>query len=141
MARQTAPQKQLITLRQGVIILAIFVLCVFAFKYAQNVMRIRAAQSELASLEVAVDRVKAQQVAADEGFVNSISPGQVEKFAKGELGLARKDEVVYVPLLVGTANSEKGAVDNTGEKSDDSEKQPPPNWRQWLSLITTPDSE
>jgi len=135
MARQSATQKRLITLRQGAIILAIFILSVFAFKYAQNIMRIRANQSELASLEAAVDRVKAQQAAADEGFVNSVSPGQVDVFAKKEMGWVKEGEIVYVPITRNAAGDGEEAAGEQGSEAS-GEAQTPPNWRLWLNLVT-----
>ncbi len=134
MTRPTATQKQLLTFRQGVTILAIFLLSVFAFKYAQNVMRIRAAQEELAELEGAVAGVQEEQAAVDEDFVNSMSPAEVEAFAKEEMGWVQRGELIYIPIPA--APSTEGETNAPARGNSQEKTPPPPNWRQWMALIT-----
>jgi len=135
MTRQTVTQKQLITFRQGVIILAIFLLSLFAFKYAQNVMRIRAAQDELAELEGAVADVQEEQIAVDEDFVNSMSPAVVEAFSKEEMGWVQRGEHIYIPVPAASPTEGEPKAPSRGDSTQE-EAHPPPNWRQWMALIT-----
>ncbi len=134
MARQTATQKRLLTFRQGVIILAIFVLSLFAFKYAQNIMRIHANQRELAALDEAIARVKDQQAAADENFVNSISPAEVGDFAKNEMGWVQKGEMIYVPVPMKSTTDDEATAAKTD--SGAAAEKTPSNWQLWLALVT-----
>ena len=136
MARQTAPQKQLLTLRQGAIFLAILILSIFAYKYAQNVMRIRSAQMELARLAQEIDKVKQQQALATES-INGLNAAQVDSFAKGELGWAQQGETIYIPFQTASATGpDEGdhAISDVATPKD--VEAPPPNWRLWLALLT-----
>ena len=135
MARQSAPQKQIITTRQIVIVLAIFMLSVFAFKYAQNVLRIRAAQNTLAELELAVEDVKAQQTAADASLVNGLSPAALDVFAKQEMGWVKDGEEVYVNLAPARDTDDANGLSPEEEHTTEQGEANTPNWRLWLALV------
>ncbi len=135
MARQTAPQKQLLTIRQMVIFLAILILSIFAFKYAQNIMRIRSGQMELRSLNQEIDEVKRQQALAEES-INGMDAAQVDSFAKGELGWAQKGETIYIAPPASSATESDEAARAVSHAAAGDVDESPPNWRLWLALLT-----
>ena len=140
MARPNPAQKQLLTLRQAILILAIIVLILFAIQYTRNVMQIRAARAQLTHLEKAVEEVKTKQEDVDEAFIESVSPAQVDEVAKKELGWVLPGDTVYVPLPGGQRDEAAGEDEATtaaatagGEDADSR-----PNWMLWWSLVAEP---
>ncbi len=134
MARQTAPQKQLITWRQALIALTIIGLAIFAYKYTLNAMHFREVQAQYLQLSQAVDRVKEQQAQAEESLINSLSPQEVDKEAR-ELGWVKKGDTVYVVLTPG-APSGQGETTTSGDAPSSSVAQTSePNWQRWWDLL------
>ncbi len=140
MARQTATQKQLLTLRQAVIVLSIVVLSVFAYKYARNVMQIRATETELVSLHQAVEEVKKQQEDVDQAFIESVSPAKVDETIKRELGWVKPGDIIYVPIPSGDSSTPAQALPEAASSSTGpATEQRKPNWQLWWELIAQPD--
>ena len=135
MARQSPTPKQLLTLRQVIIIIGILILSYFAVRYVQNVLRYRELQSELAKMEGYISSAEQEKDRVNRSFDESISPAVVEEFARGEMNWVRKDDEVVITV---------GAEDVTPlqmQSQPGGGRQAPggtaePNWQQWLELIT-----
>ncbi len=136
MARQTAPQKQLITWRQALIALTIIGLAIFAYKYTINAMHFREVQAQYLQLSQAVDRVKEQQAEAEEALINSLSPQEVDAEAR-ELGWVKKGDTVYIVLTPG-APSTQGKSPNSEHISSADAQPSKPNWQLWWDLLFQP---
>ncbi len=134
MARQTAPQKQLITWRQALIALTIIGLAIFAYKYTLNVMHFREVQAEYVQLSQAVDRVKEQQTEAEEALIRSMSPQEVDQEAR-ELGWVKKGDSVYVVLTPAedASGQDPAATAENGPTAGIQTSKP--NWQQWWGLL------
>ncbi len=140
MARQTATQKQLLTLRQAAIVLSIVVLSIFAYKYARSVMQIRAAEKDLASLHQAVDEVKNQQELVDQAFIESVSPAKVDETIKRELGWVQPGDTIYVPIpSKRETDSEQSVTAANVTPSRSQTENLKPNWALWWELIAQPE--
>jgi cell division protein FtsB len=124
-------------LRQAIIILAIIVLMVFAYKYTRNILSIRAAKEQLISLQREVDRVKQRKEEVDEAFIQSVSPAKVDEVAKKELGWVLPGDTVYVSVSGGedtTGETTQAAVANPRGQGE-GQGPPQPYWRQWWALL------
>ena len=138
MSRQPVAQKQLLTLRQALIIIGILALVFFAFKYGQNVLRYRELQTELSVMDAHVDEVEAERSQLDRAFDESLSPANVEEFVRSVLGWVRPDEEVIVSAGGSddiTGESTRPAASSASEEDHLATEQQP-NWRLWLNMLT-----
>ncbi len=139
MSRQPIAQKQLLTLRQAIIIIGILALLFFAFKYGQNVLRYRKLQSELAVMDAHVADVEAERTQIDRAFDESLSPANVEEFVRSVLGWVRPgDEVIVSVGENGDAADESARppASSAPEEGAHVADQPQPNWQLWLNMLT-----
>jgi cell division protein FtsB len=138
MSRQPVAQKQLLTLRQALIIIGILALMFFAFKYGQNVLRYRELQSELSVMDAHVGEVETERTQIDRAFDESLSPANVEEFVRRVLGWVRPGEEVIVS--VGGNDDVAGESTRPADASAPEEGHPAtehqPNWRLWLNMLT-----
>jgi hypothetical protein len=136
MTRQPIAQKQLLTLRQAIIIISIVALMFFAFKYGRNVLRYRELQNEWAEMNANIAAVETEQKDVDRAFDESLSPAVVENFVRDELGWTRPgDEVI---ILVGDHDAITGVALPASPSSAEENVQaqePKENWRLWLELL------
>ncbi len=136
MARQSPTPKQLLTLRQALIIVGIVILSYFALKYVQNVLHYRELQHELAKMEGYIDGAQAEKEQLNREFDESVSPAVVEEFARREMNWVRKDDEVVVVVgenkvaRPGEAPNAPGRSLTAGDGGDR------PNWELWLELFT-----
>ena len=136
MARQTPSPKQLLTIRQAIIVIGIIALAYFAFRYGQNVLAYRELQSELGEMDSQISRVDAEKDAINREFDDSLSPAVVEDFARGEMNWVRSgDEVIITlgddqALPANDSGSTSGSGDSEEEGDDVSS-----NVQLWLKLI------
>ncbi len=138
MTRQSIAQKQLLTLRQAIIIISIIALLFFAFKYGQNVLRYRKLQAESAVMDAHIAEVEVERTQIDRAFDESLSPANVEEFVRGILGWVRPGDEVVVPVGgIDDAAGEPARLAAPSPSEDDvrtDDKQP--NWRLWLDMLT-----
>jgi len=134
MARQSPTPKQLLTLRQVIIIIGILILAYFAVRYVQNVLHYRELQVELAKMEGYISAAEMEKDRVNRSFDESISPAVVEEFARGEMNWVRKDDEVVItggeeevtPLEM----QSEGGGHRAGRGAAG------PNWQLWLDLLT-----
>jgi cell division protein FtsB len=135
MARQSPTPKQLLTLRQALIIVGIVILSYFALKYVQNVLHYRELQQELIKMEGYISAAQSEKEMLNRDFDESVSPAVVEEFARKEMNWVRKnDEVV---IVVGDKQpavpmKERRVLGHTFSTPDDNDR---PNWELWLELF------
>ena len=140
MARQTPSPKQLLTVRQAIIIFGIVALGYFAFRYGQNVRTYRQLQAELGQLDSQISQVDAERNAIDRAFIESLSPAVVEDFARREMNWVRPgDEVILTLGNDGvTSAQDAGTPSSTGEGSAEGSGASD-NVQRWLELLTGED--
>ena len=136
MARQSPTPKQLLTLRQVIIIIGILILAYFAVRYVQNVLHYRELQIELAKMEDYISAAEMEKDRVNRSFDESISPAVVEEFARGEMNWVRKDDEVVI-----TVGGEDVTPLEIQSQSDGGGHKPGrdvdgPHWQQWLDLLT-----
>ena len=135
MARQSPTPKQLLTLRQAIIVVTIIILAYFAVRYAQNVLRYRTLQDELTQMEGHIAAAENEKEEVNREFDESLSPAVVEEFARREMNWVHPgDEVV---ITVGDAPSFSDTPDQKTESSgDDKQAESKQNWQLWLELLS-----
>jgi len=139
MSRQPAAPKQLLTLRQAIIIIGILALMFFALKYGQNVLRYRKLQSELAVMDAHVTAVEAERTQIDRAFDESLSPANVEEFVRRVLGWVRPDDEIIVSVGENNAivvGEPDGVTASPAPEEEVRTAEQQPNWRLWLNMLT-----
>jgi cell division protein FtsB len=134
MARQSPTPKQLLTLRQVIIIIGILVLAFFAVRYVQNVLRYRQLHAELVKMEGHISAAETEKEMVNRSFDESLSPAVVEEFARGEMNWVRKDDEVVITVgdEIDSMRVQKPGTDASNNASGDTST---PNWQLWLDLV------
>lgn len=135
MSRQSPTPKQLLTLRQVIIVFTIIILAYFAVRYSQNVLKYRALQEELATMEGHIVAAEQEKEQVNREFDESLSPAVVEEFARRELNWVRPGDEVVITVEGGAAPAEHRATVATSTE-DESVTETKPNWRLWLELLS-----
>jgi len=133
MERKSLSPRQLLLIRQALIVVAIIILAYFAVNYARNVMRYRAKQDELAQMQGHIATAEQEKEQVDRQFDESLSPAVVEEFARKELNWVRPGDEVVIPV-----GKDVAAPDNSDPTTPPETESPPeikPNWQLWLELL------
>jgi len=133
MNRKSLSPRQLLLIRQALIVVAIIILAYFAVNYARNVMRYRAMQDELAKMQGHVAAAELEKEQVDREFDESLSPAVVEEFARKELNWVRPGDEVVITVGEDTAPPPDAPVVTPTKEDTPPENQP--NWQLWLDLL------
>jgi cell division protein FtsB len=123
------PHKQLLTVRQLVIAVAIVAVLVFMIGYTGKVLKKDRVKEDYVRLQQSVQAERARHGELLEALVESGSEAEVESFARNKVNLIKPGDQPIIPLPVeGATISETAAVQITPIPT-------PENWQLWLDLL------
>lgn len=123
------PHKQLLTVRQLIIAVAIVAVLVFMIGYTGKVLKKGRVQEDYSRLQQSVQAERDRHKALLDALINNDSQAQVEAFARNEINLIKPGDQLIVSLFPENSSvSETTKVEITPEPT-------PENWQLWLELF------